>query len=192
MLTDLRRDRFACDTECPFVGTTAAILIGAGISAAAGLGSAAIQSKQVGKAVNAQTAATDKAIEQLKPFQQTGTEAFTTLGSLMGLGGGGGGAAPALGTKTFDPQITPGQANFSRYSPTGGYIGKDVPMAEQMTNHNVALDASGYTAQQHGASPGAAMSPMLKVRAPNGNIYQVPADKAAEAQQNGGTVLGTV
>jgi len=191
MLTDLRRDRFACDTECPFVGTTAAILIGAGISAAAGLGSAAIQSKQVGKAVNAQTAATDKAIEQLKPFQQTGTQAFTTLGSLMGLGGGGGGAAaPALGTKSFDQPYTPAQANFDRYSPTGGYIGKDIPMSEKMTNPYVAQDASGYTAQQHGASPSAI--PMLKVRAPNGNIYQVPAEKAAEVQQNGGTVLGTV
>ena len=193
---------FACEEDCCFVGTTAAILIGAGISAAAGLGSAAIQSHQVSKAVDAQKAATDQAIANLKPFQQVGTKAFTTLGELMGLGPGGG-ASAAPGQPT-DAAISPGQANFSGFSPSGGYVGKNVPMAERMSNPNVNVDAAGYTAQQHGASLPTASSytasagassiggaPMLRVKAPNGQIYQVPADKVAEAQQNGGTVLGT-
>ena len=190
---------FACEDDCCFVGTTAAILIGAGISAAAGLGSAAIQSHQVGKAVDAQKQATDQAIANLEPFQQVGTKAFTTLGELMGLGlGGGASAAPGQPT---DAAISPGQANFAGYSPSGGYVGKNVPMGERMSNPNVNVDPAGYTAQQHGASLPTSSSygnasfatgaPMMRVKAPNGQIYQVPAEKVAEAQQNGGTVLGT-
>jgi len=177
------------------------------ISAGAGLAGAAIQSHQQGKAVDAQKEAGDKALALQKdiynqqqaneaPWRNTGASAITTLGGLLGLPSGGGGSTGQLPTNTlgstFDPAITPGQANFANYSPTGGYIGKNVPMSEQMSNPAVRQDASGYTAQQHGASPSAAMSPMLRVRAPNGNVYTVPADKAAEAQQNGGTVLGTV
>lgn len=205
MLRDARRLEFACDTDCAFVGTTAAILIGSAISAAAGLGSAAMQSHQVSKAVGAQKEATNQAIENLKPFQQTGTQAFTTLGQLMGLGGGGGGQAPAAMSTGMDAPISPGQANFAGYSPSGGYIGKNVPMGERMSNPNVNVDAAGYTAQQHGASMPTASSyggnqtfgsqtggGMMQVKAPNGQIYQVPAEKVAEAQQNGGTVLGRV
>lgn len=197
MLRDGRRDGMACDTECPFVGTTAAILIGAGIAAGTQVAGAAIQSKQVGKAVNAQKEAAAQAQAQLKPFQQVGTQAFTTLGGLMGLGGGGGGAAP--GGLQYDPAISPGQANFAGYSTQGGYLGKDVPMSERMSNPLANVDAAGYTAQQHGASPTSssygAGAPqggggMVQVRAPNGSVYQVPVEKVGEAQQNGGTVVG--
>lgn len=200
MLIDGRRLEFACEMECPFVGTTAAILIGSAISAAAGLGSAAIQSKQVSKAVGAQKEATNQAIENLKPFQQTGTEAFTTLGKLMGLGGGGGGQAPAAMGTGMDAPISPGQANFAGYTPQGGYLGKNVTMGERMSNPNANVDMAGYTAQQHGASLPTASSygtsaqqtgaPMMRGQTPTGQMVQVPAEKAGEFQQNGGKILG--
>jgi len=182
-----------------------AAVVGGIIAGAGSIGAAAIQSHAAGKAADQQVAAGDKALALQKdiynqqqaneaPFRNTGASAITTLGGLLGLPSGGGGSTGQLPTNTLGsvagPGYTPAQANFDRYSPTGGYIGKDTPMAEQMTNPYVNIDASGYTAQQHGASPSAI--PMLKVRAPNGNVYTVPADKAAEAQQNGGTVLGTV
>lgn len=190
--------------DCCFVGTTAAAIIGGSIAAAGGLGAAAIQSHQVGKAVNAQKEATNQAIEQLKPFQQVGTKAFTTLGELMGLGpGGGAGAAPAAMGTGMDAPISPGQANFAGYSPTGGYIGKNVPMGERMSNPNVNVDAAGYTAQQHGASMPTASSyggnqtfgsqtggGMLRGQTPTGQMVQVPAEKQSEFTQNGGTILG--
>lgn len=195
-----RRLEFACEEDCAFVGTTAAILIGSGIAAAAGLGSAAIQSHQVSKAVDAQKEATNQAIQNLEPFRQTGTQAFTTLGALMGLpGGGGGGAAPQAAQ--YDQPFTPAQQNFAHYSPTGGYIGKDLPMSEQMTNPFVNLDSSGRTAAQHGASlssygpqaqnaPTSMSGPMLRGQTPTGAMVQVPAEKQAEFTQNGGKILG--
>jgi len=185
-----------------------AAVVGGIIAGAGSLGAAAIGAHAAGKAANQQVAAGDKALALQKdiynqqqvneaPFRNTGAAAITTLGGLLGLPqGGGGGSTGQLPTNTlgstFDPAVTPGQANFDRYSLHGGYIGKDVPMSEKMSNPAISQDVSGYTAQQHGASPSAAMPPMLRVRAPNGNVYTVPADKAAEAQQNGGTVLGTV
>jgi hypothetical protein len=180
-----------------------AAVVGGIIAGAGAVSAAAIQSHAAGKAADQQVAAGDKALALQKdiynqqqaneaPWRNTGASAITTLGGLLGLqqGGGSSGQLPTntLGS-TFDAPYTPAQANFDRYSPTGGYIGKDVPMSEKMTNPYVAQDASGYTAQQHGASPSQAI-PMMRVQAPNGSIYQVPADKVAEAQQNGGTVLG--
>ena len=188
--------------DCCFVGTTAAAIIGGSIAAAGGLGAAAIQSHQVNKAVDAQKEATNQAIQNLEPFRKTGTEAFTTLGALMGLGGGGagGGAPAAMGT---DAPISPGQANFAGYSPQGGYIGKNVPMGERMSNPNVNMDAAGYTAQQHGAAGPSASSyagnqsfqtqtggGILRGQTPTGQMVQVPAEKQAEFTQNGGTILG--
>lgn len=193
-----------------------AAVIGGIIAAGGALGSAAIVSHSAGKAADQQAAAGEKALalqrdiynqQQLNeaPWRNTGAAAITTLGGLLGLPSGGGGTgqlpasnAPAQG---FDAPISPGQANFAGYTPSGGYLGKDVPMAERMSNPYASTDAGGYTAQQHGASTGSSYGnqsfgqapvgpPMLKVKAPNGQIYQVPADKQAEAVQNGGTVLG--
>ncbi len=67
--------------------------VGAAIIIAGGaLGAAEVSSHATSKAVKAQTDATKQAIGNLQPFQNTGTQAFQTLGSLMGLGGGGGSA----------------------------------------------------------------------------------------------------
>lgn len=185
----------------PFGGLLTVGLIGAG----AGLGGALIQSHSTSKAVDAQTDAANKQLalqrevfnkqqENEAPWRNVGASAIGSLGGLLGLGGGGGGGG-SLGQLTepmqYDAPISPGQANFDRYSTQGGYIGKDVPMSEHMTNPYVQVDSSGYTAQQHGASPSQAI-PMLLVRDPTGQVRQVPADKVAEAEQNGGTVVGRI
>lgn len=171
------------------------IIAGAGSVAAAG-----ITSHAAGKAADQQVAAGDKALALQKdiynqqqineaPWRNTGASAITTLGGLLGLpsssGGGGTGQLPTstLGS-TFDPSYTKAQENFSRYSPQGGYIGKDVPMTEQMSNRYVNVDASGYTAQQHGADPFAI--PTVKVKGPNGTVYLVPRDQLQTALANGG------
>ena len=183
------------------------------ISAGAGLAGAAIQSHQTGKAVDAQKDASEQAlalqkdiynqqVANLSPWRNTGAAAITTLGGLLGLpGGGGSGQLPASGTApAMDAPISPGQANFAGYSPYGGYVGKNVTMGERMSNPNATVDAAGYTAQQHGASLPSASSygtpamqtgaPMLRGQTPTGQMVQVPAEKAGEFQQNGGTILG--
>ena len=185
----------------PFGGLLTVGIIGAG----AGLIGAGIQAHQTGKAVDAQTDAANKQLALQReifnqqqaneaPWRSVGANAITSLGGLLGLGGGGGAAGGStlgqIGSGTeMDAPISPGQANFDRYSPSGGYIGKDVPMSEHMTNPYVQTDAGGYTAQQHGASPDQAI-PMLLVKDPTGQVRRVPADRVAEAQRNGGTVVG--
>lgn len=186
----------------PFGGLLTVGLIGAG----AGIGGALISSHATGKAVDAQTQAAEKQIalqreifnkqqENESPWRNVGASAIGSLGGLLGLGGGGGGGGGSLGQLSeptqYDAPVSAAQANFDRYSPTGGYIGKDVPMSEKMTNPYVTVDSSGYTAQQHGASPDQAI-PKFQVKTPSGQVVIVPADKLAEAQQNGGTVVGRV
>jgi len=182
-----------------------AAVVGGIIAGAGAVGAAAIQSHAAGKAADQQVAAGDKALALQKdiynqqqvneaPFRNTGASAITTLGGLLGLPqGGGGGSMGQLPTNTlgstFDPAVTPGQANFANYSPTGGYVGKNVPMSEQMSNRNVNLDASGYTAQQHGASPPSMT--MIRMQAPTGEIETVPADQVSHYQQQGAKVLGS-
>ena len=183
-----------------------AAVVGGIIAGAGAIGSAAIQSHAAGKAADQQVAAGDKALALQKdiynqqqaneaPWRDTGAAAITSLGGLLGLpqgpAGGGGGQLPSstLGS-TFDPPVTTAQANFDRYSPTGGYIGKDVPMSEQMSNPNVNVDASGYTAQQHGASS-SSYAPMVTLRSPDGkDTMTVPAVQAGHYQQLGATIVG--
>ena len=181
----------------PFGGLLTVALIGAGTSIAGGI----VQSKAASKATKAQTDAGDKSLALQReiynqqqaneaPWRNTGAAAITSLGGLLGLPagapGGGTGQLPAQGGgPQYDAPYTAAQANFDHYSPTGGYIGKDTPVSEQMSNPNVNVDASGYTAQQHGATP-----PYVTVKAPNGTSYQVPWDKKQEAVDNGGVVVG--
>lgn len=177
-----------------------------------GLVGAKMQSNAANKATDAQTAAGEKALAlqsqiynttrgDLGPYREAGVTALNDQHGLMALLGlpVGAGMAPAggpvgqgLGTgQAMDPGYNAAQANFDRFSPTGGYIGKDMPMSEKMTNPNVTIDSSGYTARQHGADPNQAI-PKYKVRTPDGTVVQVPADKLADAVQHGGTSLGQV
>lgn len=204
MLSDARRDGFACDEDCPFVGTTAAILIGAGIAAAGGIGSAAIQSHATGKAVDAQQQATNQAIQNLKPFQDTGTQAFQTLGGLMGLGGpGGGGQAPAAasgpqpntpwgGTVTDSMQhsgaiTNPAVAPDASYGQHGDFIGGQTTQADRA---RMPTASSYNSAQTYGSAPQATGADMVTMQAPDGTRQQVPRSQAGHYTQMGATVIG--
>jgi hypothetical protein len=181
-----------------------AAVVGGIIAGAGSIGAAAIGAHAAGKAADQQVAAGDKALALQKdiynqqqaneaPWRNTGAAAITSLGGLLGLpqapAGGGSGQLPTntLGS-TFDAPISPGQANFAGYSPSGGYIGKDVPMTERMKNPAVNVDASGYTAQQHGASSYAA--PTVRMQAPNGEIEMVPESAVSHYEQQGAKVIG--
>jgi hypothetical protein len=196
MLTDPRRDDLDCDTECEFVGTTAAILIAAGIAAGGGVAAAKIQSNAANKGLKAQEAATDKAIANLQPYNQMGTEAFQTLGGLMGLGGGGG--APGGPTNTAGAPISPQiqQARAERADPMGAREYGN-PIAKGQVGNATYVDqtGSGYSPPDYTRSPVGGMAPsavagtMFQVRAPDGSIRSVPQNQLAAAKANGGTVL---
>ena len=94
-------------------GLTTSLLIGAGISAAAGVGSAAIASRAAGKAADTQQEAADKALafqqrmyeqERLDtaPIRNVGNQAAQTLSGLMGLPSG-----PVAGQVAPTPTIGP-------------------------------------------------------------------------------------
>ena len=175
----------------PFGGLLTVGLIAAGSSIA----SAEINSHQQSKAVKAQENATNQAIGNLKPFQETGTQAYQTLGGLMGLGGGGGQASPMTrlpggpmandtqkGALT-DPNVQPNAA----YGGAGQWVGN---LTQSQRAQNPSATTSYSTPVQHGSSVQG--MPSLRVQGPNGQIYVVPADQASTAQQNGGKVLGPV
>ncbi len=203
MLSDDRRERFACETDCPFVGTTAAILIGAGIAAAGGIGSAAIQSHATGKAVDAQQKATDQATANLAPFQQTGTQAFTTLGALMGLGGPGGGGQEVqkpmvkLGGNTpwggtvmdgGGGAITnPAVAPDASYGQHGDFIGGQTTQEDRS---HMPTASSYNSSQTYGSAPQATGMDMVTMVAPDGTRQQVPRNQAGHYTQMGAKVIG--
>jgi hypothetical protein len=197
MLND--RSVFACEEDCRFIGTGAALLtsalIGAGTSAAEG----AIQSHQTSKAVDAQTAATNQAIANLKPFQDTGTKAFTTLGALMGLGGGGGAQAqagapastantPWGGTVMDDGQrgsITdPNKQPNAAVNGAGQFIGN---LSQSQRAQDPATTSSYSTPGMHGSST---QVPQITMKAPDGSTNSVPADQVGYWTSKGAKVVG--
>jgi len=197
MLSDFRpHDEFS--TDCPF-GVTAAIVTSALISAAATAAAQHAQSKAAQKAVDAQTGATDQAIQQLKPFQNTGTQAFTTLGQLMGLPSGGGGqAAPQMGLPSAPPtgQVTGPSTNYpskmgaisdpsvlggnSAQAPGGGGALMGTP--GQVATSQSSSSYPSYT-------PKTSPVPQVTMKAPDGSTQSVPADQVSYWTQKGAQVV---
>ena len=168
------------------------VVIAAGISAIGGLAGAAIQSHQTSKAADAQTKAGEQAQANLKPFQDTGTQAFQTLGGLMGLGGGGGQVStPALsGTGPQGALTRNSSANYplpigaiSDPSKNGGYAGQ-VPGTATLGS------ASSYAnPQAPGYGPQSSPVPKVKMQAPDGSVQDVSADQVGFYQSKGAKVV---
>jgi hypothetical protein len=162
------------------------------------------ESKTAKNAANQQVAATNQAIGLLKPYSDTGTKAFNTLGSLMGLGtSGGGGTMPAvqssLGTTG---QVTGPSASYLSANNMGaisdpskqpdasyGANGQFVGNLSQSQRAQDPMSASSYgsgTPQMHGSSP---MIPQVTMKAPDGSTQAVPADQVSYWRQKGAEVV---
>lgn len=169
-------------------GVGTALLISSAIGAGTSLAEGAIQSHQTSKAVDAQAKAGAQAQAGLKPFQDVGTQAFQTLGGLMGLGGGSGGqvSTPTLsGTGVTRPNSN-GQpyGAISDPSKNGGFAGQ-VPGTATLGE-----SGSAYNPNASGYGPQSSPIPNVRVKAPDGTIRIVPANQVADAQKNGGQVIG--
>jgi hypothetical protein len=167
-------------------GVGTALLISSAIGAGTSIAEGAIQSHQTGKAVKAQEDAAAKAQANLKPFQDVGTQAFQTLGGLMGLGGGQAQATPSLPkTGLTGPAAPPGfQAGaISDPSKNGGYAGQ-VPGTNTLGARGDTMNntSSGY-------APKTSPIPTVRMRAPDGTEKDVPGDQVGFYTQKGATVI---
>jgi hypothetical protein len=157
------------------------------------------ESKTAKNAANQQVAATNQAIGLLKPYSDTGTKAFNTLGSLMGLGtSGGGGTMPAvqssLGTTG---QVTGPSTN---YPSTMGAISDPSVLggnsAQAPGGGGALMGTPGQVAASQAASsypsygPKGSPVPQVTMKAPDGSTNQVPADQVSYWTQKGATVIG--
>lgn len=194
MLSD--REVFACEEDCRFIGTGAALLTSALIGAGASAVEGAVQSKQTSKAVNAQTDATDKAIANLKPFQDTGTKAFTTLGALMGLGGGNSAQAQTQsalpGNGLTGPAAPPGfkAGAISDPNANGGNAAQ-APGGGGLLNGTPGQVATSQSASSYPSyTPHSSPIPTVTMQGPDGSTQAVPADHVSYWVQKGATVVG--
>lgn len=151
-------------------------LIGAGVSAVAGLGAAKIQSNAAQKAQTAQQAATDKALavqqEQSAPYRQLGQQGVDRLTAL---------GAPQPYTQQFRATGSGPQSNgYQAFNPNGG-----APTLGGI---------GGFAAQPNGlaAQPGGRSGPplqgqpppqMVTLQAPDGSTRQFPAMQAQQVMQ---------
>ena len=164
-------------------GLTTALIVGSAISAGTQVASAAIGAKGAKSAAKTQAEASRQASSDLKetmaPYINTGAQAMTTLGSLMGLGGGGGdsslappSAAPGFGARTMPPSGVP-TGRFAAPRPTG-VMPTPMPMQQ--------------AAQQSQSSYGAPSGPeMVRVQAPDGEVRLLPRHVADQYIARGAT-----
>lgn len=161
-----------------------------------GIVQGAEESHTAKKAADQQVAATDKAIGMLKPYADTGGQAFQTLGSLMGLGkSGGGGTMPttmsSLGNTIPTNHLT---------GPTGGGALSDPSVlggnsAQAPGGGGALMGTPGQVATQQAASsypsytPHTSPIPQVTMRAPDGSTQQVSADTVSYWQQKGAQVV---
>ena len=158
------------------------------------------ESKTAKNAAKQQVAATDKAIGLLKPYADTGGQAFQTLGSLMGLGkSGGGGTMPTTMSSLGNTgQVTGPSTNYpsemgaisdpsvlggnSAQAPGGGGALMGTP--GQVATSQAASSYPGY-------GPKTSPVPMVTVTSPDGKeTQQVPADQSDYWRQKGATIHG--
>jgi hypothetical protein len=177
-------------------GVGTALLISAAIGAGTSAVEAGIQSKQTGKAVKAQTDASTQAQNQLKPFQQTGTQAFQTLGSLMGLGGGGGAASAVQSSLGTTGQVTGPSTNYP--SKMGAISDPSVlggNSAQAPGGGGALMGTPGQVAASQAASsypsygPKGSPVPQVTMKAPDGSTQAVPADQVSYWTSKGAQVV---
>jgi hypothetical protein len=142
-------------------------------------------------AAKQQEVATDKAIALRQPYVDTGTKAFTTLGSLMGLGGspaGGGGGSGAPPPTQFGTQGVQGMPNgtiVDHSSPQmAGGGGAAMENPAQLANNPNASSYPGYTPHQDMTPGGTRL-----MRAPDGSTKSVPVEQIGFWTQQGATVV---
>jgi hypothetical protein len=193
----------------------ASVWLPALIAGGAGIGSAAIASKGAKSA--AQTAA-DSASQaaqlqkdiytqtraDLAPQRELGAQAATTLGALMGLGGGsgsaGGGSAslPTTGapvTSSLSDAVGAGWPP-ARLNPYTGQLQTEPgprPAGQNAYDVRMRPDGSGYVNATAGAKwypgPGQAQGDLVTMQAPDGTQQAVPADQVAHYQAKGAQVV---
>lgn len=140
------------------IGAAAALLIGSGVSAAAGLGAAKIQSNAAQKAQQAQQTATDKALA----VQQATSKPYTDAGAQ---------ALQRLAQTPFQPytqQFRPGSGNtgYQPFQPSG------------------AQPTLGTMGQMPAQGPQGQPAPQLvTLQAPDGSTKQFPALDAIRVLQ---------
>jgi hypothetical protein len=156
------------------------------------------ESKTAKNAANQQVAATNQAIGLLKPYADTGGQAFQTLGSLMGLGtSGGGGTMPA----TMSSLGSTGQQNFqTRPIQNAGAISDPSVLggnaAQAPGGGGALMGTPGQVAANQAASsypgygPKSSPVPMVTMKAPDGSTQQVSADTVSCWTQKGAQVVG--
>lgn len=180
------------------IATTTALLIGAGISAgtqAYGAHKAASAAKEAAKTeAGAAQAAQDKLAPIMAPYVNTGAQAMTTLGGLMGLGGGGPmGGPPAAGAAPLVPPQNPYTAR-GLTGPQAGTQGAAPPgyTGDYRSQHAPTSDPQQAAMQQSQSSySGQNGAPQLvRVQSPDGEVRMVPQQQADFFKSRGATILG--
>lgn len=189
------------------IGTTAALLIGAGISAGTQAYAAHKASGAAKDAAKTQVEASDKALDlqrdmynqnraDQEPYRNVGSQAITTLGSLMGLPSGpvgGTSKAMTLGGLTEGPghfgtdgrYVPPMAPTVGQAMPRPGaqnpYAGLP-PHPDFVTDPARARTASSFATGQAGQR-------MVTVQAPDGETRQVPEHMAERIVAAGGKLV---
>ena len=156
------------------------------------------ESKTAKNAANQQVAATDKAIALRQPFVDTGTQAFQTLGALMGLGGGGG-QAQTQSALPAAPQNGLTRDSSANYPMKMGAISDPSVLggnaAQAPGGGGALMGTPGQVATQQAASsypsygPKSSPIPQVTMKAPDGTTQAVPADQIDYWVKKGASVV---
>jgi hypothetical protein len=186
----------------PGVGPVLGPIVGAAVNGVE-------QSKAAKDASQAQVSAGNKALDlysniygqqraDLAPYRSAGTSALGAEMSLLGL--------PGLGAMPSGPMGYSVSGTDSGTQPYTGLTGSAAPPGFQAGAIGDPNANGGYGGQSHGTDtlgargsvadttssygPKSSPVPTLKVQGPDGQVYMIPADQAADAQKNGGQVIG--
>jgi hypothetical protein len=188
----------------------AVVAIPAIIGAVGSIVAAKIGSNAANKAAQTQTTAANNALtlqqqqyanaqSALTPWITTGSQAATTLGSLMGLGGGGGGGGTgASGT-------TPASATTPFYNTQNGGVPRNYTQTNIGSQEGPLLgpnqdtgpvgrqrlaDIAGQVDQTSAAAQRGSSYVTMRAPGPEGEVAQIPAAQVPHFERLGATVLG--
>lgn len=181
------------------IGTTAALLLaGTAIKAGADVYGAHKAASGATKAAETQAKAANQAMDRLgpimAPYVNTGAQAMTTLGGLMGLGaggpmGGGGAAGGTTGPAHLDPTGRMVPANSPIVGTAVPRAGAANPYGDLPANPQfVQQEAMARNASSYGA-PAGATDQMVMVKAPTGELRRMPKAQADQFVQHGATIV---
>lgn len=191
------------------IGTTAALLIGAGIASGTQLAGAKMASGAAKDASKIQSEAGREALalqrqmyeqgrQDALPWLRTGQEAITTLGALSGLGGGGGGLggqtgmlSPTTADKNAGQPVAyrgPGGTSLKPISSDPSVPTPDLQFRrDQGGVYAMPLGMLGAGQQFQTPAQAATSSSYVQLKAPTGEVGQVPADQVAHYLAQGAT-----